>query len=425
MTQFDTSKYLLGRLCTNNHDHAGLGRTLRYISNGACVICTREKVKRYHNGTSKPRRPIGEFEEGVHTLGDLCRHKHEYRGSGKTLRYLSNGSCVTCTKAQKARHVAKRAEGSTKPATTTWAGARPSTPPSPNTVLGLLVERCGEMTVAQLAQLFSITAQQLLGFVIQGTLERRRSRQSTTRVRADVTSDDDVEPAPADALSETYVTTTEVAKALPAAHTPSHSPSVTALVQVRQLEASTIDRRPLGGREVLPELRAYMKIVEHEADSDDGGVVAQPLVRIRSRTEAVNRMRKTGMQIGRFLWPEHVVRPRTRADCINGIRPCPHVACRHNLYLDVNDQTGSIKFNFPELEAWEMPPDGSCALDVAARGGCTLDRVGQLVNITRERTRQVEEKAFKKIQESDPEIAEYLQREPDAWSARKGHSVVQ
>ena len=47
-------------------------------------------------------------------------------------------------------------------------------------------------------------------------------------------------------------------------------------------------------------------------------------------------------------------RPKTRADCINGPRPCLFVSCKHNLYLDVNPETGSIKLNFPDKEIWEL-----------------------------------------------------------------------
>lgn len=81
-------------------------------------------------------------------------------------------------------------------------------------------------------------------------------------------------------------------------------------------------------------------------------------------------------------------RPRTRAECRDGARPCPYVGCRHHLYLDVNEETGTIKLNFPHLEVWEMKE--SCSLDVAGRGGGTLDEVGVMLNLTRERVRQIE-----------------------------------
>ena len=92
--------------------------------------------------------------------------------------------------------------------------------------------------------------------------------------------------------------------------------------------------------------------------------------------------------------PIEVERPRTRGDCIDGVRPCPFVGCRYSLHLDVNPETGSVKLNFATREPWEMPADESCALDVADRGPHTLEQVGELMNITRERSRQLEVKAL-------------------------------
>jgi hypothetical protein len=88
-------------------------------------------------------------------------------------------------------------------------------------------------------------------------------------------------------------------------------------------------------------------------------------------------------------------RPRTRADCINGPRPCLFVSCKHNLYLDVNPETGSIKLNFPDKEIWEL--QYTCALDVAEKGGITLEEVGEIMNLTRERIRQVETRGLMKL----------------------------
>jgi hypothetical protein len=91
-------------------------------------------------------------------------------------------------------------------------------------------------------------------------------------------------------------------------------------------------------------------------------------------------------------------RPKTRADCINGPRPCMFVSCKHNLYLDVNPETGSIKLNFPDKEIWEL--EHTCALDVAEKGGITLEEVGQIMNLTRERIRQVETRGLMKLREA-------------------------
>ncbi len=97
-------------------------------------------------------------------------------------------------------------------------------------------------------------------------------------------------------------------------------------------------------------------------------------------------------------------RPKTRADCVNGPRPCLFVSCKHNLYLDVNPETGSIKLNFPDKEIWEL--EHTCALDVAEKGGITLEEVGAIMNLTRERIRQVETRGLLKLREAtekDPE----------------------
>ncbi|HTT70601.1 MAG TPA: sigma factor-like helix-turn-helix DNA-binding protein [Anaeromyxobacteraceae bacterium] len=88
-------------------------------------------------------------------------------------------------------------------------------------------------------------------------------------------------------------------------------------------------------------------------------------------------------------------RPRSRADCARAGRPCMFVSCKHHLYLDVNPSTGSIKLNFPDKEIWEL--EETCALDVADRGGITLEEVGGIMNLTRERIRQVETRGLQKL----------------------------
>src|SRR5580658_8806584 len=118
---------------------------------------------------------------------------------------------------------------------------------------------------------------------------------------------------------------------------------------------------------------------------------------VRARTISVKRMTKRELELGRILYPEvEVDRPQTRADCANGERPCPFVSCKHHLFLDVSAKTGAIKLNFPDLEVWEMTE--TCALDVADRGGTTLEEVGAIMNLTRERIRQVEVKGLAKLE---------------------------
>jgi len=108
-------------------------------------------------------------------------------------------------------------------------------------------------------------------------------------------------------------------------------------------------------------------------------------------------MTKKELEIGRLLYPEtDYWKPRTRAECVDGLRPCPFVSCRYHLFIDVSDKTGAIKLNFPDLEVEEMIE--SCALDVADRGGATLEQVGAIMNLTRERIRQLEVNALAKLQ---------------------------
>ncbi len=119
--------------------------------------------------------------------------------------------------------------------------------------------------------------------------------------------------------------------------------------------------------------------------------------KVRARTISVKRMTQREIEIGRALYPDtNHYRPTSRRECVGGPRPCPYVSCQHHLYLDVSVKTGAIKLNLPDLEVWEMSE--SCALDVAERGGTSLEEVGRTLNLTRERIRQIEVKALAKLE---------------------------
>jgi hypothetical protein len=131
----------------------------------------------------------------------------------------------------------------------------------------------------------------------------------------------------------------------------------------------------------------------------------EPGARQRSRTMSrkeiardLRRQRASGVldpELDSILREMEQLRPRTRAECANGPRPCMFISCKHHLYLDVNPATGSIKLNFPDKEIWEL--EETCALDVADRGGITLEEVGTIMNLTRERIRQVETRGLLKL----------------------------
>jgi hypothetical protein len=122
--------------------------------------------------------------------------------------------------------------------------------------------------------------------------------------------------------------------------------------------------------------------------------------RQRARTISIRRLSKAELNRGKMLYPEmEYWRPTTRAECVDMERPCPFVSCKYHLYIDVHPVRGSIKLNFPDLEVWEM--SDTCALDVADRGGITLEEVGEIMNLTRERVRQVETAGLGKLQAID------------------------
>jgi len=119
--------------------------------------------------------------------------------------------------------------------------------------------------------------------------------------------------------------------------------------------------------------------------------------RSRARTISIRRLSKSELARGRALYPEEEYwRPMSRAECAGMERPCPFVSCKYHLYIDVHPVRGSIKINFPDAEVWEMTE--TCALDIADRGGITLEEVGVIMNLTRERVRQLETQGLARLQ---------------------------
>jgi hypothetical protein len=125
--------------------------------------------------------------------------------------------------------------------------------------------------------------------------------------------------------------------------------------------------------------------------------------------ERLSRKDLRALAVGRVEFPPEALgeRPRTRGECEEGVRPCPFVSCKYHLYLDASRVNGSIKLNFPDLEVGEM--QDSCTLDVADGGGATLERVGHLMNLTRERVRQVEQIALARVGAAAP-LFDWLER---------------
>ena len=145
--------------------------------------------------------------------------------------------------------------------------------------------------------------------------------------------------------------------------------------------------------------RNLLPVVPEEAPQEP----AKPRQRARtmSRKEMARMFRQQAASGGvdpelQALMAElDATRPKVRGDCVEGERPCPYVSCKYNLYVDVNPRTGSVKMNFPDKELWELAE--TCALDVADRQGITLEEVGVIMNLTRERVRQLEMRGLTKL----------------------------
>lgn len=124
--------------------------------------------------------------------------------------------------------------------------------------------------------------------------------------------------------------------------------------------------------------------------------------RIGVRRLALEARRQARIHLVIVDEPSPVPRPRSRHECAEVSRPCPFVSCKYHLYLDVNPETGTLTLNFPHLEPHELAE--SCARDVAERyaehGGLSLGEVGERMNLTRERVRQIEEVALAKMHQA-------------------------
>jgi hypothetical protein len=66
--------------------------------------------------------------------------------------------------------------------------------------------------------------------------------------------------------------------------------------------------------------------------------------------------------------------------------------------MDADHPTpGALQINWPDREPGDMPPTESCALDVADRGGATLEEVGRLLNVSRQSVAEIEAYALAQL----------------------------
>lgn len=96
--RFDPEKHRLGSLCKCKHEYLNTGKSLRYKSTNQCFICMR--LKSPGKGipfVSALEKRLQDHEGMVAYLGDICRHGHDFEGTGCSLRYVKCNICVTCS----------------------------------------------------------------------------------------------------------------------------------------------------------------------------------------------------------------------------------------------------------------------------------------------------------------------------------------
>jgi hypothetical protein len=100
--------------------------------------------------------------------------------------------------------------------------------------------------------------------------------------------------------------------------------------------------------------------------------------------------------------------PRTRADCVNGPRPCPYVSCSHHLWLRLqSEQPGNPKAGKQGATTLRPSSPHSCALDVAEKGA-TIEQIAGILGMHHSRVRQIAEGALAKLFAVDPDLAAKL-----------------
>lgn len=85
-------------------------------------------------------------------------------------------------------------------------------------------------------------------------------------------------------------------------------------------------------------------------------------------------------------------RPKTWGECRDRVGPCPWVACRYHLGVEVTEH-GRLVLCVPEPTEMAEP----CALRIAERGELTLGQVGARLGVTRQRVEQLEHKAVRSL----------------------------
>lgn len=161
--------------------------------------------------------------------------------------------------------------------------------------------------------------------------------------------------------------------------------------------------------------------MEVAADAVARGVDARDAVSASRRARVVDRKGLT-MAVPRKRLPMYE-RPKVRADCEPGgwneQRPCPFVACRHHLALDLKESSGDLTRSgrlIAPREGWSGDERGevdtdmpTCSLDLAAEKRMTVKEIGALLGdgLSQQAAQQTFMRALRRL---PAQIADYLLR---------------
>ena len=131
-------------------------------------------------------------------------------------------------------------------------------------------------------------------------------------------------------------------------------------------------------------------------------------------------------------------RPTTRAECVNGTRPCPYLACKYHMISAYSHRQMYHK-NDEEILEFAMALPWTCVLDYVEvhPDGCTLQDIADILIMTRERARQLLDfknappnkypgilKKIKRNPAKRRELEEFFDDKLKPWEGRKHHAVV-
>lgn len=101
--------------------------------------------------------------------------------------------------------------------------------------------------------------------------------------------------------------------------------------------------------------------------------------------------------------------PRTRGDCAGVARPCPHLGCRHHLWLRLQSENpGNPQRGRQGPTTFRPITNETCALDVAERGA-EVEEIAKLLGCDATRVRQLAASGLEKLRSLGVDVDQMLE----------------